>query len=158
VTRLAVYQPDIAQNLGNMIRTCACLGVPVDVIGPCGFPFSVKALRRAAMDYADIAQVVHHVDWDAFRAGRPAGRVVLLTTAGAAPLWDHAFAPDDIVMVGRESAGVPPDVHAAADVRVCLPQPGGGRSLNVAVAAGIALAEAQRQALFRRSAHDRSQL
>ncbi|MHA3979990.1 tRNA (cytidine(34)-2'-O)-methyltransferase [Halovulum sp. GXIMD14794] len=147
MTRLAAYQPDIAQNLGNMIRTAACFGVPVDVIGPCGFPFSVKALRRAAMDYASFADVTHHVDWDRFLADRPAGRLVLLTTTGAAPLWQHRFAPTDIVMVGRESAGVPPEVHAAADVRLCLPQPGGGRSLNVAVAAGIALAEAQRQAM-----------
>lgn len=143
--RLAAYKPDIAPNLGTMIRLCACLGVPIDVIGPCGFPFSVKALRRAAMDYADIAQVTRHDSWARYAADRPPGRLVLLTTAGEEPLWDVAFRPTDTLLVGRESAGVPPEVHAAADLRVLIPMPGGGRSLNVAVAAAMALGEAVRQ-------------
>ena len=142
--RLAAYQPDIAPNLGTMIRLCACLGVPLDVIEPCGFPFSVKALRRAAMDYADIAEVVRHDSWSAFQSQRR-GRLVLLTTKAAVPVWDHSFTPGDVLMVGRESAGVPQDVHVAADARVAIPMPGGGRSLNVAVAAGMALGEAMRQ-------------
>ncbi|QHQ35981.1 tRNA (cytidine(34)-2'-O)-methyltransferase [Algicella marina] len=143
--RLCAFQPDIAQNLGSMIRIGACFGVPVDVISPCGFPFSVKALRRSAMDYADIAEVVHHDSWDAFRAGRTPGRLVLMTTAADSDLWDFSFQAGDTLMMGRESAGVPPEVHAAADARVRVPMPGGGRSLNVAVTAGIAVAEAMRQ-------------
>jgi len=142
--RLAVYQPDIAPNLGTMIRLCACFGVPVDVIEPCGFPFSVKALRRAAMDYADIADVTRHDSWTRFQAAR-SGRLILLTTAADAALWDHAFDVSDTLLVGRESAGVPAEVHAAADHRLAIPMPGGGRSLNVAVSAGIALGEAMRQ-------------
>lgn len=144
--KLACYQPDIAQNLGAMIRIAACFAVPIHVIGPCGFPFSDKALRRVAMDYAERAEVAHHVDWDNFLKARPQGRLVLLTTDATVSLWAHRFAPGDILMTGRESAGVPPKVHAAADVRLRIPMPGGGRSLNVAVAAGIALAEAARQA------------
>ncbi len=143
--RLAAYQPDIAPNLGAMIRLVACMGVPLDVIEPCGFPFSVKALRRSAMDYAEIADVTRWDGWRAFRAGRAGARLVLLTTAGADPLWSHRFAAGDVIVTGRESAGVPEEVAAAADVRLRVPMPGGGRSLNVAVAAAIALAEAQRQ-------------
>ena len=147
--RLAAFQPDIAQNLGTMIRTCACLGVPLDVIEPCGFPFSVKALRRAAMDYADLADVTRHDDWDAFLAQREAAqgrsRLVLLSTHGTTRIWDHAFTPQDVLLVGRESAGVPAEVVEAADAIITIPMPGGGRSLNVAVAAGMVLSEATRQ-------------
>ena len=147
--RLAAFQPDIAQNLGTMIRTCACLGVPLDVIEPCGFPFSVKALRRAAMDYADLADVTRHDDWDAFIAQREAAqgrsRLVLLSTHGATRIWDHEFTSQDVLLVGRESAGVPAEVVAAADAVITIPMPGGGRSLNVAVAAGMVLSEAARQ-------------
>lgn len=142
---LAAYQPDIAPNLGAMIRLCACFGAPLAVIEPCGFPFSVKALRRAAMDYADLAEIRRWDGWEAFLAGRPPGRLILLTTQGAAPLWEHRFAPGDCVMVGRESAGAPPEVHAAADARLYIPQKPPTRSLNVAMAAAIALAEARRQ-------------
>lgn len=148
--RLAVFQPDIAANLGAMIRTAACMGVALDVIGPCGFAFSVRALRRSAMDYADFAQIAHHASWQAYCAARGPGRLILLTTRADAPLWDIAFQPGDTVLTGRESAGVPDDVHAAADARVAIPMPGGGRSLNVAVSAAIALAEAQRQAHAKR--------
>ncbi|MEO0914569.1 MAG: tRNA (cytidine(34)-2'-O)-methyltransferase [Pseudomonadota bacterium] len=143
--RLCAYQPDIAQNLGAMIRIGACFGVPVDVISPCGFPFSVKALRRSAMDYAEIAEVVHHDSWEAFRGARRAGRLVLMTTAADADLWSFRFAPGDVLVMGRESAGVPDDVHHACDARLRVPMLGGGRSLNVAVTAGIAVSEALRQ-------------
>jgi len=143
--RLAAFQPDIAPNLGAMIRLCSCFGLGLDVIGPCGFAMSDKRLRRAAMDYSKRADVRLHVSWDVFRAAFRPGRLVLLSTAGTCTLWDFAFASGDTLMVGRESAGVPEDVRAAADAAVAIPMPGGGRSLNVAMAAGIALSEAQRQ-------------
>lgn len=152
--RLAAFQPDIAQNLGSMIRTCACLGVGLDVIEPCGFPFSVKALRRAAMDYADIAEIFRHDDWGAFvankQAARGGSRLVLLSTHGTMPYWDFEFASQDVLLVGRESAGVPEHIVEQVDDIVTIPMPGGGRSLNVAVAAGMVLSEALRQT---RSAH-----
>ncbi len=142
---LAAYQPDIAPNLGAMIRISACFGLPLDIIEPCGFPLSVKALRRSAMDYANMADMTRHDSWEAFRESRAQHRLVLLTTAGATGLWDFSFRQGDIILTGRESAGVPPQVAAAADARLRIPMPGGGRSLNVAVAAAIALAEAMRQ-------------
>lgn len=143
--RLAAYQPDNPRNLGAMIRLAACFGVPLDVVEPCGFPFSLKALRQSALDYADIAEIRRHDGWAMFRSALP-GRLVLLTTASAPPLWQASFRPADTLLVGRESAGVPPEVHAAADLRVTVPMPGGGRSLNVAMAAAIALYESARQA------------
>lgn len=143
--RLATYQPDIAQNLGAMIRLSACLETPLDIIEPCGFPLSVKALRRTAMDYADLAAMTRHADWQAFRDSAPRRRLVLLTTKGDCTLWDHRFAPGDTLLMGRETAGVPADVHAAADRRVTIPIAAQTRSLNLATAAAIALAEALRQ-------------
>lgn len=143
--RLAAYQPDIAQNLGAMIRTCACFGVPLDVIEPCGFPFSVKALRRSAMDYADIVDISRHDDWEAFLKCHAKPRIVLLTTKARTSLWNFNFKSDDILLVGRESAGVPTTVAEKADETILLPMPGGGRSLNVAMSAGIALSESLRQ-------------
>ena len=147
--RLAVYQPDIAPNLGAMIRICGCFNVALDVIEPCGFPLSLKALRRAAMDYADLVDMMRHDSWPDFQAGRGtgqrAGRLILLSTGAVTDLWDFRFQPGDTLMMGRESAGVPADVAAACDAVVRIPMPGGGRSLNVSVAAGIALAEMQRQ-------------
>jgi tRNA (cytidine/uridine-2'-O-)-methyltransferase len=142
--RLALYQPDQAGNVGTILRLGACLGVPVDLIEPCGFPFSDKALKRAGMDYLEIAALTRHADWEAFGA-QATGRIVLLTTRGAMPLDEAAFRPDDILLLGSESAGVPDAVHARADLRVRIPQAAGTRSLNIAVAAGIALAEALRQ-------------
>ncbi|WP_230374099.1 tRNA (cytidine(34)-2'-O)-methyltransferase [Pontivivens ytuae] len=142
--RLASFQPDMAANLGALVRISACFGVPLDVIEPCGFPLSAKALRRAAMDYGQRAEVVRHDDWQQFAASCT-GRLVLLTTKGAEPLERAAFRPGDILMTGRESAGVPEEVHAAADLRVAIPMAEGARSLNVAVSAGIALFEARRQ-------------
>ena len=142
--RIALYQPDIAGNVGTILRLGACLGVGVDVIEPAGFPWSDRALARAGMDYAAAADVRRWADWQAFREGR-AGRVVLATTAGAVPLYAAAFRDDDVLLFGSEGAGVPVEVHAAADVRVRVPMRPGFRSLNVAVACGIVLGEALRQ-------------
>jgi len=143
--RLAVYQPDIALNLGAMIRICACFGLPIDIIAPCGFPLSVRAIRRSAMDYADIADIQHHDSWEDFLPAPRDGRLILLTTGAETPVWDFHFGRGDTLMVGRESAGVPRAVASACDAAVTIPMPGGGRSMNVAVSAGIALAEALRQ-------------
>ena len=142
--RLALYQPDQAGNVGTILRTAACFGVPVDIIEPCGFPWSDRALRRAGMDYAEIAQVSRHPGWEAF-AGSLDGRLVLLTTSGDTRLGQTAFQPDDVLMLGSESHGAPKAVHDRADLRVRIPQTTGTRSLNIAVAGGIALAEALRQ-------------
>lgn len=144
---IALYQPDIAGNVGTILRTAACFGVPAHIVEPCGFPFSDGALKRAGMDYAERANVLRHPDWATFEAwqrGR-ARRLVLMTTAGATPLPDFIFAPGDLLLLGSESSGVPPHVHDAAAARVAIPMQSGFRSLNVAVAAGIALAEALRQ-------------
>lgn len=143
--RLALFEPDIPQNLGAFIRLSAGLGVPLDVIEPCGFPVDDRRIRRAAMDYYDLASLVRHVSWAAFRRDRAAGRLVLLTTAAAVRLPEAVFRPDDILLMGRESAGVPQDVHAAADLRVRIPLQPGARSLNVALAAAMVLSEALRQ-------------
>lgn len=142
--RIALYQPDIAGNAGTILRLSACLGVPCDIIEPCGFPWSDRALQRAGMDYASVANVERHVDWDAFRA-TATGRLVLMTSKGSQSLFDAEFQPADMLLMGSESAGVPDDVHADAALRIRIPMQPGFRSLNVAVAAGIALAEALRQ-------------
>jgi len=142
--RLALYQPDQAGNVGTILRLAACLGVPVDIVEPCGFPWSDRALKRAGMDYAEIAAVTRHADWAAFEARLP-GRLVLFTTAAAVRLPEARFEPGDTLLFGSESRGAPEEVHARADLRVRIPQAAGTRSLNVAVAAGIGLAEALRQ-------------
>jgi tRNA (cytidine/uridine-2'-O-)-methyltransferase len=143
--RLALHQPDQAGNVGTIIRLAACLGVPVDIVEPCGFPFSDRALKRAGMDYAEVAAVIRHRSWEAFAAGLR-GRLVLFTTAaGALPLPDARFEAADTLLFGSESRGAPAEVHARAQLRVRIPQAAGTRSLNVAVAAGIGLAEAVRQ-------------
>jgi tRNA (cytidine/uridine-2'-O-)-methyltransferase len=141
--RLALYQPDIPQNLGAALRIAACFGVGVDVIEPCGFPLTDRALRRAALDYR--AATTRHAGWEAFRGApeRSDGRLVLLTTRAAARLPDFAFRDGDTLLMGRESAGVPDAVHDAAAARVKIPI--AGRALNVAVSAGVALYEALRQ-------------
>ena len=147
--RIALYQPDIPQNTGTILRLAACFGVAVDVIGPTGFDLSDRALRRAGLDYAEHAALTRHVSWEAFLAGRgggaSGGRLVLFTTAAETSFCDFAFAPDDVLLFGRESAGAPPAVHDAADARVRIPLRPGRRSLNLAVACGIAVAEALRQ-------------
>lgn len=142
--RLALFEPDIAGNVGTLIRTAACFDTGVDLIEPMGFPFGERAMARAAMDYAERAAITRHADWAAFER-TVAGRIVLLTTRGAQPLWDLAFRPDDVLLLGSEGAGVPDHVHDRADARVLIPMRAGLRSLNVAVAGGIALAEARRQ-------------
>lgn len=142
--RLALFEPDIAGNVGTLIRTAACFEASLDLIEPMGFPFGERALARAAMDYAERAAITRHADWTAFER-TIAGRIVLLTTRGAQPLWDLAFRPDDVLLLGSEGAGVPDHVHDRADARVLIPMRAGLRSLNVAVAGGIALAEARRQ-------------
>ena len=144
---LALYQPDIPQNCGTMLRLCACLGVEATIIEPAGFPVSDRHFRRSGMDYLDAVNVSRHVSWRAFENWRaPTGRrLVLLSTTAALPFTDFAFAPDDILMVGRESAGAPPEVHEAADARILIPIRPGMRSLNVAVCAAMALGEALRQ-------------
>ncbi|HWT13350.1 MAG TPA: tRNA (cytidine(34)-2'-O)-methyltransferase [Allosphingosinicella sp.] len=142
--RLALHEPDQAGNVGTILRLGACLGVPVDVIEPCGFPWADRALRRAGMDYAEVANVSRHSDWRAFEA-KLAGRLVLLTTAGAVGLPEARFERGDTLLLGSESRGAPPEVHERADLRLRIPQAPGTRSLNVAVAAGIGLAEALRQ-------------
>jgi len=143
--RLALYQPDIAPNVGAVLRLGACLGVPVHVIEPCGFPFSPHAWRRSAMDYADLAELHRHDSWEAFMVERPPGRLVAMTTKGASSLWNFTFLPRDTLLMGRESAGLPDEVHAAAEARLLIPMQEGARSLNVAMAAAIAVAEAGRQ-------------
>ena len=142
--RLALYQPDQAGNVGTILRLAACLGVPVDVIEPCGFAWGDRALKRAGMDYAEIANVTRHLDWGAFRKAG-ASRLVLLTTSGEVRLDAARFESGDVLLMGSESCGVPDEVHDAAALRVRIPQIAGTRSLNLAVAAGIALAEALRQ-------------
>ena len=140
--RLALYQPDIAQNCASLIRLGACLGVPVDVIEPCGFLFSEKGFRRAGMDYLELASVTRHPSWEAFR---PSGRLILLTTRATLAYTGFAFAADDVILLGRESAGVPDEVHAAAHARLRIPMRAGLRSINVAQAAAMVLGEALRQ-------------
>ncbi|RAK57975.1 tRNA (cytidine(34)-2'-O)-methyltransferase [Phenylobacterium deserti] len=145
--RLALFQPDIPQNLGAALRLGACLGVPVDIIEPCGFPLSDKAVKRAAMDYAAKAEVQRHDSWAKFlqTLRLDSGRLLLFTTRAAEPYGQFAFQHDDVLLMGRESAGVPDDVHAAADARLFIPLAPGARSLNVVTAAAMALGEALRQ-------------
>lgn len=143
--RIALYQPDIPQNTGTILRLAACFGVGVDIIEPCGFVLSDARMRRAGMDYVDHVDWKRHHSWERFQAERTSGRLVLLTTKAAAPLQDFSFSESDILLFGRESAGVPDEVHAAADARVLIPMRPGLRSLNIAVSASIALWEALRQ-------------
>jgi tRNA (cytidine/uridine-2'-O-)-methyltransferase len=144
--RLALFEPDIPQNAGTLIRLGACLGIPVDIIEPCGFILSDHRLKRAGMDYVDLAEVTRHDSWARFRATLAApARLILLTTRASLPYHRFAFAADDVLLVGRESAGVPEAVHDVVDARVLIPMRPGRRSLNVAVAAAMVLGEAMRQ-------------
>jgi tRNA (cytidine/uridine-2'-O-)-methyltransferase len=144
---LALYEPDIAQNTGAMLRTCACFGVGAAIIEPAGFPVSDRHFRRSGMDYLDHVAIDRHISWRAFSEWRQANgkRLVLLTTKADETLWSFAFRREDVIMVGRESAGVPQDVHDEADARVRIPIRPALRSLNVGVAAALALGEAMRQ-------------
>jgi tRNA (cytidine/uridine-2'-O-)-methyltransferase len=147
--RLALYQPDIAPNAGTLARLCACLGVPLDIIEPAGFDVSDRNFRRAGMDYLDRAAITRHDSWAAFEAWRgsegPGRRLVLAETDGDTPYADFVFAPGDIILLGRESAGVPDAVRSAADRVVTIPQVAGARSINVALAGAMILGEALRQ-------------
>ncbi len=142
--RLVLFEPDIPQNTGALLRLGACLGVAVDIVEPCGFLFDDKRLRRAGMDYLEAVEMVRHRSWRGYRAAA-AGRLVLLTTRGATRYTDFAFRPDDNLLLGRESAGVPAEVHAEADACLLIPMGPGIRSLNVALAAAMVLSEALRQ-------------
>lgn len=142
--RIALFQPDIAGNVGTILRLGACLDIGVDLIEPMGFPWGDRALRRAGMDYADAAEVRRHADWVAFRAAT-AGRIVLATTRGAVGLWDARFRADDVLLLGSEGSGVPEEVHAAAGLRVAIPMRARMRSLNVAVAGAMIAGEMVRQ-------------
>lgn len=143
--RLALYQPDIPQNAGALLRLGACLGVPVDLIEPAGFPIDDRRLDRAAMDYFKAADLTRHASWERYLADRKPGRLVLLTTRAEVSHVDFAFRPDDALVLGRESAGVPDAVHDVADARIRVPMRAGLRSLNVALAAALVLGEALRQ-------------
>lgn len=145
--RIALYQPDIAQNTGTILRLCACLGIEAHIVAPAGFPLSDRAFRRAGMDYLDQVVLVRHASWEAFERWRhDAGvRLILFTTQAERSYLDHAYGAGDVLMFGRESAGVAPEVHAAADVRLCIPMRPGLRSLNVAMACAMAAGEALRQ-------------
>jgi tRNA (cytidine/uridine-2'-O-)-methyltransferase len=143
--RLALYQPDIAQNTGTMLRLAACFDVAVDVIEPCGFAFDERRFRRAGMDYLDRVDLRRHSSWTAFQRERLPGRLVLLTTRAGIAYSEFAFRADDTLMVGQEGAGVPQEVHDAADAKIRVPMAAGMRSLNVALAAAVVLGEALRQ-------------
>jgi tRNA (cytidine/uridine-2'-O-)-methyltransferase len=144
--RLALFQPDIPQNLGAALRLGACLGAAVDIVEPCGFPLSDSAARRAALDYAALAVVERHAGWAAFLAAQREAdrRILLFTTRAAEPFQDFAYRADDVLLFGRESAGVPDEVHEAADERLFIPLAPGARSLNVVTAAALALGQALR--------------
>jgi tRNA (cytidine/uridine-2'-O-)-methyltransferase len=143
--RLALYEPDIPQNAGAILRLGACLGVEIDIIEPCGFLLDDRRLRRAGLDYVAHAVLARHASWERYLAARPPGRLLLLTTQGDTPYHRFAYELDDTLLLGRESAGAPPAVHAAADTRIRIPLRPGLRSLNVALAAALVLGEALRQ-------------
>lgn len=144
--RIALYQPDIPQNAGAMMRLCACLGVGLDIIEPCGFVLNDRKVKRSGMDYIDHLDKVHHSSWETFLQAKPAkARLVLMTTKAAQPFTHYNFHSDDILIAGRESAGVPDSVHDKADARIYIPMKHGTRSLNVVNATSMILGEALRQ-------------
>jgi tRNA (cytidine/uridine-2'-O-)-methyltransferase len=147
VIRLGLFQPDIPQNTGTMLRMAACLGVPVEIVEPAGFDVSDRNFRRAGLDYLDRVAITRHASWRRFEEWRAASgaRLVLATARGALPYTDLSFQSGDIVLMGRESAGAPEEVHEAADARVLIPMQPGMRSLNIAVSAAMILGEALRQ-------------
>lgn len=142
--RIALYQPEIAGNVGAILRLAACLDVPVDIIDPCGFAFSDKKLRRSGMDYAERVVIARHADWASFRSAAQ-GRLVLMSSKGSVPLESFSFSPGDTLLMGQESAGVPDDVRAECDAAIRIPMAAGLRSFNISVATGIAMFEALRQ-------------
>jgi tRNA (cytidine/uridine-2'-O-)-methyltransferase len=144
---LALFQPDIAQNTGTILRLAACLGMEAHIVEPAGFPVSDRAFRRAGMDYLDRVTLTRHASWPAFEEWRRAAnlRLALFTTRATVSYLDHRFTHDDVLLFGRESSGVPEEVHAAAEARLTIPMRGGLRSLNVAMACAIVAGEALRQ-------------
>jgi tRNA (cytidine/uridine-2'-O-)-methyltransferase len=147
ILRLALYQPDIPQNAGTMLRMAACLGIGADIIEPAGFPVSDRHFRRSGMDYLDQVDIRRHISWNSFNADRTreSARLILLTTKAATAHTSFQFHPNDIIMVGRESAGVPQDVHDSVDARIIIPMRQELRSINVAISAAIVVGEALRQ-------------
>lgn len=148
--RLALYQPDIPQNTGTLLRLGACLNLPIDIIEPCGFLFNEKSMRRAGMDYLDFSNYRRHNSWNdflAYREQNPAeyGRIILLTTKGKQSFVDFRYRANDIILMGRESAGVPENVHQKADAELLIPMIPNARSINMAVSAAMAVSEALRQ-------------
>lgn len=143
--RIALFEAEIAGNVGAILRLGACFGVPVDLIEPLGFDWDDRRVRRTAMDYIDRVEVTRHASFDAFRAAQRSGRLILFTTKASASAYDFAFAADDILLFGKESGGVPASVAEACDARVRIPIRGEVRSFNLATAASIALGEALRQ-------------
>ncbi len=145
--RIALYEPDIPQNTGTILRSCACLGLDAHIIEPAGFPVTDRAFRRAGLDYLDKVAITRHGSFQAFEDWRKAERLnlVLLTTAAAHSYLDHVYADDQVLLFGRESAGVPQAVHQAADTRLCIPMREGLRSLNIAIAVAMVAGEALRQ-------------
>ncbi|SFK24759.1 tRNA (cytidine/uridine-2'-O-)-methyltransferase [Pseudovibrio ascidiaceicola] len=144
---IALYQPDIPQNTGTLLRLAACMDVTVHLIEPAGFPLSDHALKRAGMDYIERAKLQRHMDWESFREWQLAEkrRLILMTTKGSRPYTQFAFKKDDLILMGRESSGVPEDIHQIADARLLIPMKNGMRSLNMAVSTGMVLGEALRQ-------------
>ena len=145
MVEIALYQPDIAPNAATILRMCACFGLTCRIIEPAGFVMTDSAFRRAGMDYLDKAALVREPSWAAFSAGVQGRRRVLLTTKAALPLWNFAFRQDDVIVMGRESSGVPDSVHAEVEARLTIPMQPGMRSLNVALACAMAAGEALRQ-------------
>ncbi|WP_292052096.1 MULTISPECIES: tRNA (cytidine(34)-2'-O)-methyltransferase [unclassified Brevundimonas] len=143
--RLALFQPDIPQNVGACIRLSACFGVELHVIEPTGFTFDDRAMKRAALDYGPLSHMIRHASWDDFLRDKPQGRLLLMTTKGATSMAEFSFQDDDILLFGKESAGAPDYVHAAADERIIIPLEANARSLNLSVTAGITLWEGLRQ-------------
>lgn len=143
--RLALFQPDMPPNTGAMMRLCACLGVGLDIIGPTGFVLDDKKLKRVAMDYPAHLEYAVHVSWEKFLEMKGQKRLILLTTQATTPYFNFSFSPLDILVLGRESAGVPLDVHNVVDARLKVPMQSSVRSLNVGMAAALVLGEALRQ-------------
>lgn len=145
--RLALFQPDIPQNLGAAIRLTACWGVPLEVIEPCAFPLDDKSMKRAALDYGPLAHLIRRANWDEFIAApeRKEGRLILFTTKAASRLHSFAFGAGDTLLYGRESAGAPEEVHAAAQARLFIPIRAETRSMNLVTACAVGLSEALRQ-------------
>lgn len=151
--RLALYRPDIHTNVAALMRHCACLGVPLDIIGPTGFEWDEARVRRVVMDYEQHLEYVRHESWEAFVAQKGNARLVLFTTKATMSYTDFAYRPDDILLMGRESAGVPPSVHNSVEARVTIPMREGPRSLNLAMAAAMAVGEGLRQISLTCGAH-----